>query len=283
MKKYLLFFLFFLIASISLFSAQNENPEASFIIYNTANNINLDDPDNIFMGYEDNSDYESSLVASVGISHSKDTKISLSDFSFLGVPWVFTSSSDLEKNVKFGIDVVLRADNKNEKLEKIVSLGYADDTLHKDTEWSYTDSSQGNGSYKYIYFDFLLVVPDDESLPPADDYYVSFNITVSGDDIQEQVYHCVLTGYAGETEFSSQVILNVVPSPAATSINIDDPNVQPYSSGYEIGSYYYSTVSLLDRNDLNYRAFVSASEDPERTKEDGFTLKILFCTVDIKS
>lgn len=119
--------------------------------------------------------------------------------------------------------------------------------------------------------ELVLVLPEIDpydtsyTVGSADDYYASFDMTISGGG-ETGTYHCEFTGYYDdprdeEINFS----LNVVPTANASAINLDaSPDIAPGDPGLQIGRYYYSTTKTTSSEDRNYFAFCSSSEMPDR-------------------
>ena len=121
--------------------------------------------------------------------------------------------------------------------------------------------------------EFVLVLPeinqDDPSytVGSANDYYASFDITVSGG--ASGSWHCEFTGYYDDPHSGdSSFILNVVPTAAASSINLSESTPKyPDENGISVGHYWYSTTRESSVTDSNYYAFVSSSENPSGSAE----------------
>ena len=116
--------------------------------------------------------------------------------------------------------------------------------------------------------EFVLVLPEIDPNDPnytvgsANDYYASFDITVTGG--ASGSWHCEFTGYYDDPHSGdSSFILNVVPTAAASSINLSESTPKyPDENGISVGHYWYSTTRESSVTDSNYYAFVSSSENP---------------------
>lgn len=121
--------------------------------------------------------------------------------------------------------------------------------------------------------EFVLVLPEIDSkdlsytVGSANDYYASFDITVSGG--ASGSWHCEFTGYYDDPHSGdSSFILNVVPTAAASSINLSESTPKnPDEDGIPVGRYWYSTTRESSVTESNYYAFVSSSENPGGSAE----------------
>lgn len=119
--------------------------------------------------------------------------------------------------------------------------------------------------------ELVLVLPEIDpydtsyTVGSADDYYVSFDMTISGGG-EAGTYHCEFTGYYDDPRDEEiNFTLNVVPTANASAINLDaSPDIAPGDPGLQIGRYYYSTTKTTSSEDRNYFAFCSSSEIPDR-------------------
>lgn len=128
--------------------------------------------------------------------------------------------------------------------------------------------------------EFVLVLPEIDpndtryTVGSANDYYASFDITVSGGASASGSWHCEFTGYYDDPHSGdSSFILNVVPTAAASSINLSESTPKyPDENGISVGHYWYSTTRESSVTDSNYYAFVSSSENPSGSEEKKFSL-----------
>lgn len=119
--------------------------------------------------------------------------------------------------------------------------------------------------------ELVLVLPEIDpydtsyTVGSADDYYASFDMTISGGG-EAGTYHCEFTGYYDDPRDEEiNFTLNVVPTANASAINLDaSPDIAPGDPGLQIGRYYYSTTKTTSSEDRNYFAFCSSSEIPDR-------------------
>lgn len=139
-----------------------------------------------------------------------------------------------------------------------------------------TSIEEHNGAFDYgiphvitgAWVEFVLVLPEIDPNDPsytvgsANDYYASFDITVSGG--ASGSWHCEFTGYYDDPHSGdSSFILNVVPTAAASSINLSESTPRnPDENGISVGHYWYSTTRESSKTESNYYAFVSSSENP---------------------
>ena len=125
--------------------------------------------------------------------------------------------------------------------------------------------------------ELVLVLPEIDpydtsyTVGSADDYYASFDITVSGG--ASGAYHCEFTGwYDDPRDEEINFTLNVVPTANSSAINFDtSPGIDSGASGLPIGRYYYSTTKSTTAEDRNYFAFCSSSPVPDG-RQGPFTL-----------
>lgn len=118
------------------------------------------------------------------------------------------------------------------------------------------------------WIEFVLVLPEVDTndtsytVGSADDYYASFDITLSGGAAGS--WHCEFTGwYEDPREGDVQFVLNVVPNANASSISLDsDAGIAYGSQGLGIGTYFYSTTKSTSGDGKAYYAFVSSSQSP---------------------
>lgn len=262
LKKIKLFVIISVFAISSVFAANDA--DVNFMIYSAASNINLatDEGDkNIYHGYNNGS--EDALIASVGITGTgNNTSIEIKNPSWIQ-SWTMKSASDPSAVSSFGLQIVVVDEDNQVGDSDIHSYGYNSSDI---------DSSEldlkVNGSNVYSYVNFYLVLPDNNVVDVADDYYVSFDIVVTSETGSHKgdswSFHCIITGYYGENHGEQDsVILGVVPNSNATNINLEDTAIASKGIGLHIGDYFYSSLyQSSDGVDGKISAFVSSEPDP---------------------
>ena len=214
--------------------------------------------------------------------------------------WMYQSANQPNLRRPFGIDIVQKerwecttwgSEREEDVVVGVTHLGIQDNSTTSQNKFTIENRTNGRdrvpgrdlglgGQWWGLSFyrigawlDIVLVLPPIDRNDPtytvgsADDYYASFDITVSGGT--SSTYHCEFTGwYENPADEEVQFILNVVPLASSSSINLDVPDAYLYGTdGIAIGNYSYSTTrdrSLDDGHE--YYAFVSSSSDTLSSK-----------------
>lgn len=128
--------------------------------------------------------------------------------------------------------------------------------------------------------DIILCLPKQENITPANDYYASLDVNVSGG--ASGTFHCEFTGYydivPDYVQNSGDVLFNVVPNANASSINLSTANdlIAPDGPGLEIGRYSYSTTNPYDSEtyENSYYLFASSSPSAVSNTDGQFKLRL---------
>lgn len=126
--------------------------------------------------------------------------------------------------------------------------------------------------------DIILCLPEQENITPANDYYASLDVNVSGGD--SGTFHCEFTGYydivPDYVQNSGDVLFNVVPNANASSINLSTANdlIAPDGPGLEIGRYSYSTTNPYDSQTYKNTYYMFASSSPSAVSNDDGQFKL---------
>lgn len=242
------------------------------------------------------------LIAQLGFA---DTSSPITiEITFDNTSWMYQSASQPNLRRPFGLDVVVRQrwyykyctnSNNNETDETVavyhygyqsggdssdyISIPFADPTDESvekrgnDLPGNHSWGICGIYPHRLIgaWVELVLVLPEIDpydtsyTVGSADDYYASFDMTISGGG-EAGTYHCEFTGYYDDPRDEEiNFTLNVVPTANASAINLDaSPDIAPGDPGLQIGRYYYSTTKTTSSEDRNYFAFCSSSEIPDR-------------------
>lgn len=242
-------------------------------------------------GYNDRT-----LVAQVGFTDTTSPVTVTVNFN-QNTKWMYQSASQPKLKRPFGLDVVVRqrwyyqlCNNSNngqtDETVQIYHMGLQDGgnnsssvsiQYNRSTDGSESTAGSnlpGNHSWFFgcagiqhnligAWVEIVLVLPEINSngtsytVGSADDYYASFDITLSGG--ANGSWHCEFTGwYEDERDDDVNFILNVVPTVNASAINLGTIG----NSELSIGKYFYSTTKKTSTSDEEYYAFVSSSESP---------------------
>ena len=241
-------------------------------------------------GYNDRT-----LVAQVGFTDTTSPVTVTVNFN-RNTEWMYQSASQPNLKRPFGLDVVVRqrwyrwnctASNNHQTDETVAVYHYGlqeGGNSSQTATFSYPYSTNGSvkkdgnelpGEHKNVtcglyshdligaWVEIVLVLPEIDpndisyTIGSADDYYASFDITLSGGATGS--WHCEFTGwYENERDDDVNFILNVVPTVNASAINLDTIG----NSELSIGKYFYSTTKKTSTSDDEYYAFVSSSESP---------------------
>lgn len=126
--------------------------------------------------------------------------------------------------------------------------------------------------------DIILCLPEQENITPANDYYASLDVNVSGG--ASGTFHCEFTGYydilPDYVQNSGDVLFNVVPNANASSINLSTANdlIAPDGPGLEIGRYSYSTTNPYDSQTYENTYYMFASSSPSAVSNNDGQFKL---------
>lgn len=126
--------------------------------------------------------------------------------------------------------------------------------------------------------DIILCLPKQENITPANDYYASLDVNVSGG--ASGTFHCEFTGYydivPDYVQNSGDVLFNVVPNANASSINLSTANdlIAPDGPGLEIGRYSYSTTNPYDSQTYENTYYMFASSSPSAVSNNDGQFKL---------
>lgn len=243
------------------------------------------------------------LIAQLGFADTS-SPITI-EITFDNTSWMYQSASQPNLRRPFGLDIVVRQrwyynlcnNNNDGTTDETVAVyhyglqpggdssAFVSIPYHVSTDGSVSKAGHelpGNHSWFFgcagiqhdligAWVELVLVLPEIDpydtsyTVGSADDYYVSFDMTISGGR-EAGTYHCEFTGYYDDPRDEEiNFTLNVVPTANASAINLDaSPDIAPGDPGLQIGRYYYSTTKTTSSEDRNYFAFCSSSEIPDR-------------------
>ena len=243
------------------------------------------------------------LIAQLGFADTS-SPITI-EITFDNTSWMYQSANQPNLRRPFGLDVVVRQrwyynlcnNNNDGTTDETVAVyhyglqpggdssAFVSIPYHDSTDGSVSKAGHelpGNHSWFFgcagiqhdligAWIELVLVLPEIDpydtsyTVGSADDYYASFDMTISGGG-EAGTYHCEFTGYYDDPRDEEiNFTLNVVPTANASAINLDSsPDIAPGDPGLQIGRYYYSTTKTTSSEDRNYFAFCSSSEIPDR-------------------
>lgn len=246
----------------------------------------------------DNNYYDNQMLCTMGISGT--TKDVTFEFSLDSGSWLYLlDETDTRFSRPFGVDLVIRgvkrSTNKHESVEitgrQIVHMGLDEDSSGDKSATFVIPSSIWN-TYSSIWLDVCLVmdpVLDDNGkvkvngttytvTPTDDNYKARIKVVVKNADLSggTETYLIDLLGYyttSGEHPGSSTAILNVTPTAAASSLDIE--KLKTDGVVQTVASYSFTTATMTSGVNTNGKVhfYLSSTESGTGTISDGFTLK----------
>ena len=247
----------------------------------------------------DNNYYDNQMLCTMGISDT--TKDVTFTFSLASGHWLYLlDETDLRFSRPFGVDLIIRGVNRSTGSHEsvtvngsqIVHMGLDADNSSDNSATFVIPSSIWN-TYSSIWLDVCLVMDpvlgDDGKVkvngttytvtPTDDNYKARIKVVVKNSDLSggTETYLIDLLGYyttSGEHPGSSTAILNVTPTAAASSLDIE--KLKTDGVVQTVASYSFTTATFLDNTVLTngkVHFYLSSTESGTGTISDGFTLK----------
>lgn len=246
----------------------------------------------------DNKYYDNQMLCTMGISGT--TKDVTFEFSLDSGHWLYLlDETDPRFSRPFGVDLIIRGVNRSTGTHesvtingvKIMHMGLDEDSSNDKSAEFVIPSSIWN-TYSSIWLDVCLVMDpvlgDDGKVvvngttytvtPTDDNYKARIKVVVKNADLSggTETYLIDLLGYyttSGEHPGSSTAILNVTPTAAASSLDIE--KLKTDGVVQTVASYSFTTATMTSGVNTNGKVhfFLSSTEGGVGSLEDGFTLK----------
>lgn len=177
--------------------------------------------------------------------------------------WEYVSASEPYISRPFRIDIVQCSESSRELVK---SFGYL--TGNKDQTVSFDVTFLGSERW----FDIVLVLPeltgvDAEKALAKNDYFAEIEISVNGEDAFggdiSSNYPFYINGYIDEEPpvNTSYVMMNVIPTARANSINIDE--LSP-TDPMEVATYFYETIGFMPGGDSDVNGVGGLDSESQR-------------------
>lgn len=246
----------------------------------------------------DNNYYDNQMLCTMGISGTTND-VSFT-FSLDSGHWLYLlDETDLRFSRPFGVDLIIRGVNRSTGQHESVTIN-GSQILHMGLD---ADNSSDNSAtfvipssiwntYSSIWLDVCLVMDpvlgDDGKVkvngttytvtPTDDNYKARIKVVVKNSDLSSgtETYLIDLLGYyttSGEHPGSSTAILNVTPTAAASSLDIE--KLKTDAVVQTVASYSFTTATMTGNVLTNGKVhfYLSSTESGTGTISDGFTLK----------
>lgn len=244
-------------------------------------------------GLADYSDAE--MIANIGIRNPQPGAVytvqyKFEDFANSGKDWVYTSLSNREYQVPFGLDLIVKGRKENDYAGEFIAkapyrMGYQPSGRSATTNNSITITAPNDVAYASVFADIVIVLPEDKRkeflIGNADDYQAGFSLQILENNTLIGSYSIMLTGYYGSIYSGSNDEVMFAITPDANAYAIDIAGLFNGNT-YEIGNYFFSTsymrgknadgsyYNYTEGNKPNYQYYIFASSSPSPTSPGGF-------------
>lgn len=243
--------------------------------------------------------YDNQMLCTLGISGT--TNDVTFTFSLDSGSWLYLlDETDTRFSRPFGVDLIIRGQGSNghetiaidDSGTKIVHMGF-NSGISGGNEATFTITAEKMKQYGSLWLDVCLVMDpvlgDNGKVeingttytvtPTDDNYKARIKVVVKNADLSDgtETYLIDLLGYyttSGEHPGSSTAILNVTPTAAASSLDIE--KLKTDGVVQTVASYSFTTATFLDNTVLTngkVHFYLSSTESGTGTISDGFTLK----------
>lgn len=242
--------------------------------------------------------YDNQMLCTLGISGT--TNDVTFTFSLDSGSWLYLlDETDTRFSRPFGVDLIIRGQGSNghetiaidDSGTKIVHMGF-NSGISGGNEATFTITAEKMKQYGSLWLDVCLVMDpvlgDNGKVeingttytvtPTDDNYKARIKVVVKNADLSDgtETYLIDLLGYyttSGEHPGSSTAILNVTPTAAASSLDIE--KLKTDSVVQTVASYSFTTATMTRDVNTNGKVhfYLSSTERGTGTISDGFTLK----------
>lgn len=242
--------------------------------------------------------YDNQMLCTLGISGT--TNDVTFTFSLDSGSWLYLlDETDTRFSRPFGVDLIIRGQGSNghetiaidDSGTKIVHMGF-NSGISGGNEATFTITAEKMKQYGSLWLDVCLVMDpvlgDNGKVeingttytvtPTDDNYKARIKVVVKNADLSDgtETYLIDLLGYyttSGEHPGSTSAILNVTPTAAASSLDIE--KLKTDSVVQTVASYSFTTATMIRDVNTNGKVhfYLSSTERGTGTISDGFTLK----------